>query len=750
MKQKLTKTFLILFFSSTWILLLLSTHSVYAQSCTPTSKPYALINVVGASTSGTIITKESETSWMNAGGTTNIVLSEGDYITYKVAASKSVTVGLSVADQDCSLATIGNGLYTRFDNKIYIYQDGASVYSTGVSYTANSLLKIKIEGGKVKYYIGETLLYQRTTSLSSSQLVVDFSMYDKESQIKELQVYKCCQHLDSDSDGVCDLEDEYPGHDNSVDVNQNGIPDSFEVASTYIEQSFGLRSGYTGITPPSTGTSLTITKNTTTAWGNAGGSTNLKISNGQYIQYRVKNNMNVMVGFSKTLRTTTDFGSIENSLYTRYDNYVYAYQGAVNRSGIIKSYTESSVFKIMFQGGRVKFYCDDKLIYVAATIYDLNDDLYVDFSLNSNNSQIVDLQFFTNCPNNTITLTSAAGTNTQTACSNNAITNITYATTGATNATFSVLPEGISGSFDSNSITISGITTATGTFPYTINLTGGCGTVSTSGTITINPTVEATFEQVGIIGNGTITYQLPTISSNGITGTWNPAIIEEGEQDYIFTPTTGQCSSPVTMPFMVLKPKMITAYDDDFTATAINGNTGGETASVFDNDGINFSESVTSTNATVALLGVTPSIASITIDADGIITIPSNTPDGTYSVDYQITSVACPLNHDTATAIIEVNSPSSARKAKPKQQELSDTIAVYPNPSTSIFTIDLTATKEEYTSVKVFNVVGQTIYQGNLMPKASNPIDLSNSPSGYYIARVWSTSMSKSFQLIKQ
>ena len=35
-------------------------------------------------------------------------------------------------------------------------------------------------------------------------------------------------------------------------------------------------------------------------------------------------------------------------------------------------------------------------------------------------------------PNNTITLTSAAGTNAQTLCINNAITNITYSTTRAT------------------------------------------------------------------------------------------------------------------------------------------------------------------------------------------------------------------------------------------------------------------------------------------------------------------------------
>ena len=47
-------------------------------------------------------------------------------------------------------------------------------------------------------------------------------------------------------------------------------------------------------------------------------------------------------------------------------------------------------------------------------------------------------------PVNTITLTSGAGTNNQTVCVNTAITNITYATTGATGL-LSGLPAGVTG-----------------------------------------------------------------------------------------------------------------------------------------------------------------------------------------------------------------------------------------------------------------------------------------------------------------
>ena len=86
--------------------------------------------------------------------------------------------------------------------------------------------------------------------------------------------------------------------------------------------------------------------------------------------------------------------------------------------------------------------------------------------------------------NNTIALSSASGSNNQTTCINEAIANITYATTGATGATFSGLLASVSGNWTNNIATISGIPTINGAFNYTITLTGGCGNITTTGTIT--------------------------------------------------------------------------------------------------------------------------------------------------------------------------------------------------------------------------------------------------------------------------
>jgi gliding motility-associated-like protein len=88
---------------------------------------------------------------------------------------------------------------------------------------------------------------------------------------------------------------------------------------------------------------------------------------------------------------------------------------------------------------------------------------------------------------NTIELSSAAGTDNQTICASSSITAITFTTTGATGATFSGLPTGVSGSFSSNTVTIIGAPSTAGTFPYNITLTGGHGIISYSGTITVTP-----------------------------------------------------------------------------------------------------------------------------------------------------------------------------------------------------------------------------------------------------------------------
>src|SRR3970282_2726162 len=124
--------------------------------------------------------------------------------------------------------------------------------------------------------------------------------------------------------------------------------------------------------------------------------------------------------------------------------------------------------------------------------------------------------------NNTVTLTSAAGTDAQTRCISTAIANITYSTTGATGATVSGLPAGVSGSWAANTVTISGTPAVSGIFNYTVTLTGGCGLLTTTGPITVTPAVETPVFSLGTSstrcqGSGSVTYTATATNSTGIT-----------------------------------------------------------------------------------------------------------------------------------------------------------------------------------------------------------------------------------------
>ncbi|MFM7814567.1 MAG: PKD-like domain-containing protein, partial [Flavobacteriales bacterium] len=141
-----------------------------------------------------------------------------------------------------------------------------------------------------------------------------------------------------------------------------------------------------------------------------------------------------------------------------------------------------------------------------------------------------------------------------TLCANNPLNPvITYATTGATGIGPAVnLPAGLTASWNNGVITISGTPTVSGTFSYSIPLTGGCGVLSALGTIVVNPipSVSANALSFSVCAGPTLAdASAPAITLTspqaGTTYTWSlftgtvpsgtPVQTGSGTPNYLFT-----------------------------------------------------------------------------------------------------------------------------------------------------------------------------------------------------------------------
>ncbi|WP_264521971.1 MBG domain-containing protein [Flavobacterium sp. N1994] len=267
--------------------------------------------------------------------------------------------------------------------------------------------------------------------------------------------------------------------------------------------------------------------------------------------------------------------------------------------------------------------------------------------------------------------TASAASSTPTLCINTALTAITHTTTGATGiGTATGLPAGVTAAWATNTITISGTPTASGTFAYTIPLTGGCGTVNATGTITVTPANTAgaasstptlcintaltaiTHTTTGATGIGTAT-GLPT----GVTAAWATNTITisgtpTASGTFAYTiPVTGGCGTVnATGTITVTSNKTASAGSSTPTLcintalTAITHTTTGAT-------GIG--------TATGLPTGVTAAWASNTITISGT---PSNS--GTFNYSIPLTG-GCGTVNATGTITVNPNKTASAGSSTP-------------------------------------------------------------------------------------
>lgn len=195
----------------------------------------------------------------------------------------------------------------------------------------------------------------------------------------------------------------------------------------------------------------------------------------------------------------------------------------------------------------------------------------------------------------------SSASSTPTLCQGTVLTSITHTTQGATGiGTATGLPAGVTASWSANVITISGTPSASGVFSYSIPLTGGLGTVSATGTITVlaAPTapVATSPQQFCETSNSTIaSIQYSSVSGSSYlwystsTGGSSLATTQEltiGTSTYYLEVIGGNgCVSLTRTPVVVTENPLLTASVSItgttacpggvllFTATPVNGGT---------------------------------------------------------------------------------------------------------------------------------------------------------------------------------
>lgn len=272
-------------------------------------------------------------------------------------------------------------------------------------------------------------------------------------------------------------------------------------------------------------------------------------------------------------------------------------------------------------------------------------------------------------PNATITLSSAAGTDAQTVCVNNAITAITYTIGGGgTGATVSGLPAGVSGSYAAGTFTINGTPTVPGTYNYTVTTTGTCLQTTANGSITVNPDATITLTSannnqtvcqniaiasivftIGGGGTGATASGLPP----GITGSYSAGTFTisgssnvPGIYPYTVT-TTGTCIQASTGGTLTIKP------DATITLTSAAG-TDNQTVCI--NNAITTITYQVSGGGTGAIVSGLPSGLTSNYAA-GIFTI-SGTPTAIGTFNYTVTTTGSCLQ-TSASGTITINGNSS-------------------------------------------------------------------------------------------
>jgi hypothetical protein len=243
----------------------------------------------------------------------------------------------------------------------------------------------------------------------------------------------------------------------------------------------------------------------------------------------------------------------------------------------------------------------------------------------------------------------------------------------------------------------------------TVTLNGCTSPPSQSVSTTVLPILTPFFTQLAAVCSGGIV-NLPSVSNNGISGTWSPAINNTATTTYTFTPNAGQCANTQTMSVAVnpLPTVTLATFNSVCDTAGIVSLTGGSPA------GGTYSGTSVSNNAFNTAIGI-----------------------GSYTISYSFTnSNGCSSN---ASQNISVISCVGSEVIELKDNE----IVLYPNPMLDAFNVE---TSEDLNgkSFIILDVSGRVLSMGTFTGSQTT-IQVSSLSTGTYYFRLPETNQTLKF-----
>jgi len=254
--------------------------------------------------------------------------------------------------------------------------------------------------------------------------------------------------------------------------------------------------------------------------------------------------------------------------------------------------------------------------------------------------------------------------------------------------------------------------TTSGIYEFTPNQ--GQDATSFSLSVTINYEIVPDFDFIAPIYLGGNVPQLPSVSNNGITGFWIPAVIDNTiSGTYTFLPNFGQCATPTSLTIVVIPIANPVAP----------------------------SPQTFNSGSTLADIVITPSnvlwydtLADAQADVNRLalsLLLENNKTYYAVNDDGEYRSQPFPV-----TAIVTLNTASF---------ELQN-LKFYPNPVSSTLTI---SNSFPIQSIEIYNLLGQRLINESYDATKVN-VNVSNLPSALYLVKVNSENEAKEFKIVKE